>query len=293
MEFALRARSLIRVRGENSASFLQGLVTQDVQPHRSFAAAFLNAKGRVLCDAIFFPRGDEFLIDVHKSVAPSLMRTLIRHKLREVLDIELAPECSVTWRQLPETEHRDPRNAHLGSRLVVETRFADTLEDGDARFFRRRLACGIPEGPVEIPAAKALPLHFNMDLNNCISFNKGCYVGQELTHRSFHVGKVRKRVCRVSFNADFAPTSPIPEPFDENASLPFSPDGENEVSVPVDDDKWRVCGRIISADANVGLCVLTSERSLNARENILAHIGGDVFFCGQKLRVTPPLFETI
>ena len=41
-----------------------------------------------------------------------------------------------------------------------------------------RYQLGIPEGPSEIVRNKALPLNYNVDLMNGVSFSKGCYLGQ-------------------------------------------------------------------------------------------------------------------
>lgn len=65
----------------------------------------------------------------------------------------------------------------------------------------RRLLYGIPEGIKELPPGKALPLENCIDFMNGIHFNKGCYVGQELTVRSHHHGVVRKRVIPVVFSS--------------------------------------------------------------------------------------------
>jgi len=317
----LHSRSLVRLQGSTASSFLHGLVTQDVlakvqeNPTRSFAAGFLNAKGRVLCDTIVFPRAnEEFLLDVHSSVAPSLMRLLLRHRLREPLNIELASEWSVVWdkdsvtgssssgkrarvgehddlRDEREDMDADPRNALLGRRRVAPTEEADALSAGDDAFFRRRIACGIPEGPEEIVSAKALPLSFNFDLNNFVSFRKGCYVGQELTHRSYHLGKIRKRVCRVvATETDFPFDMPIPdEVMDETNVLPLTRNAEeNELCSPVGDD-WQACGHIICSFANVGLAMFTTRHSLNDPEHVVERLQGSAFFRGKKLLVKPPL----
>jgi folate-binding protein YgfZ len=53
----------------------------------------------------------------------------------------------------------------------------------------RMLYC-VPEGPEE--CQNALPLNLNFQHLNSISFNKGCYIGQELTQRTYHTGVIRK-----------------------------------------------------------------------------------------------------
>lgn len=52
-----------------------------------------------------------------------------------------------------------------------------------------------------------LPLEANADICFGISFNKGCYVGQELTARSRFVGVIRKRIVPVVFKIPVDPSS--------------------------------------------------------------------------------------
>ncbi|WWC57694.1 uncharacterized protein I303_100228 [Kwoniella dejecticola CBS 10117] len=61
----------------------------------------------------------------------------------------------------------------------------------------RRLLLGIPEGPKEIIPGTALPLESCMDLHGGVDFRKGCYLGQELTVRTYHTGATRKRILPI------------------------------------------------------------------------------------------------
>lgn len=80
-----------------------------------------------------------------------------------------------------------------------------------------RFLHGVPEGSVELQPLNALPLNSNMDLMGGsenttliifpsiprltflfpVDFRKGCYVGQELTVRTYHTGVIRKRIYPV------------------------------------------------------------------------------------------------
>lgn len=52
-----------------------------------------------------------------------------------------------------------------------------------------RYRLGVSEGSAEFGVGKAIPLEYNGDYLNAISFEKGCYIGQELTARAYHTGK--------------------------------------------------------------------------------------------------------
>lgn len=46
---------------------------------------------------------------------------------------------------------------------------------------------------------EAIPLEYNFVGLNAISFDKGCYVGQELIARTHHRGVIRKRLIPLQF----------------------------------------------------------------------------------------------
>ncbi|ESK97634.1 mitochondrial protein [Moniliophthora roreri MCA 2997] len=61
-----------------------------------------------------------------------------------------------------------------------------------------RIAHGVPEGIDDISPTAAFPMESNLDVMGALDFRKGCYVGQELTVRTYHTGAVRKRILPVS-----------------------------------------------------------------------------------------------
>ncbi|KAJ7533622.1 hypothetical protein O6H91_13G057300 [Diphasiastrum complanatum] len=103
--------------------------------------------------------------------------------------------------------YTDPRLRDLGSRGVFPANETPPLVEANEQLSEEfyllwRLEQGIPEGPTEIPTGEALPLEYNLAGLNAISFDKGCYVGQELVARTTHRGVIRKRVMPVNFVKD-------------------------------------------------------------------------------------------
>lgn len=92
----------------------------------------------------------------------------------------------------------DPRSRALGTRIYCEPdQFVDDQEFqqqkavGESSYKIIRYLFGIPEG---VETEDLFPLNCNYQFLNSISFNKGCYLGQELTQRTYHTGVIRKKI---------------------------------------------------------------------------------------------------
>ncbi|KAH7344930.1 hypothetical protein B0J17DRAFT_637596 [Rhizoctonia solani] len=121
---------------------------------------------------------------------------------------------------------RDLRAPGMGDRLLVRVGdkpdvSCDFVQD-ETQFTLHRILHGVPEGRDDIVPQQAFPMDSNMDLMGGLDFRKGCYVGQELTVRTYHTGVIRKRIMPVSFT--LAPSQPtIQNPLEPNPSIPRLP----------------------------------------------------------------------
>jgi folate-binding protein YgfZ len=121
----LTNRGLISITGTDSATFLQGLITQNMlvanDPSKSIRrtgayTAFLNSQGRVLNDAFIYPLPNtegndlerEWLVEVDKNEVPTLLKHLKKHKLRAKLKLRALEDGERTiwssWKN-----HSEPR----------------------------------------------------------------------------------------------------------------------------------------------------------------------------------------
>ncbi|KAI4370380.1 hypothetical protein MLD38_018738 [Melastoma candidum] len=111
----------------------------------------------------------------------------------------LASQAINGWRWF-----RDPRLDCLGFRGIFPSGTAPPLVEVDKEtvednFVLWRIEKGVAEGSTEIPKGEAIPLEYNLEGLNAISFDKGCYVGQELIARTHHRGVIRKRLVPLMF----------------------------------------------------------------------------------------------
>ena len=185
-------RGVVRVAGEGGLHFLNGLCSQDLTKLGSSSfTCFLNAQGRVLFDALVYRGSSELYLDVHASIVDKVVLLLQRHRLRLPIKIERAADVQVSTSESSSSFLPDPRFKDLPFRAIEPL---NDHPDGSAWFRAQRIAAGVPEGPDEFRAESTLPFYMNADLLDGVSFTKGCYVGQELTTRTFRRGVIRRRV---------------------------------------------------------------------------------------------------
>ncbi|MBV9508995.1 MAG: folate-binding protein, partial [Caulobacteraceae bacterium] len=126
----LPSRALIRVSGPDWRSFLQGLLTQDVetlQPGEMRYGALLTPQGKLLYDLFLAAEGEDGLVDVAAEHRDALIARLTIYRLRA--KVTIAPdEAAVTalWTTDPDAEApagwlRDPRLSALGWRSWTAT----------------------------------------------------------------------------------------------------------------------------------------------------------------------------
>lgn len=206
-------RSLVDVSGPDARSFLQGLITCDmekVSPHAAGFGALLTPQGKIITDFLIYEQSDGFLLDVPRAQLADLLKRLTLYKLRAKVSVsERADLCVVAmWDEVVAGTVADPRSDQLGSRLVVAR---DQAASTDMQAYEaRRIEAGIPKGGVDFTYGDAFPHDVNMDLINGVDFRKGCYVGQEVVSRVQHRSTARRRILKLSFDgAAPAPGTPV------------------------------------------------------------------------------------
>ena len=239
------ARGVLALTGEDSETFLQGLVSNDIRllaPDRALWAALLTAQGKFLHDFFLLRLGSRLLLDGEGGRIADLKKRLGLYKLRAKVTIE---DVSADWQVwlgwgdgaatalglagrgqvVPLGDglaYVDPRRAELGIRLIAPTGSgadllaARGLVPGDWTGWETlRLAQGVPDGVRDLVPEKSILLENGFDELNGIAWDKGCYVGQELTARTKYRGLIKKRLMPVAIDGA------LPDP----GTLVTRPDG--------------------------------------------------------------------
>jgi folate-binding protein YgfZ len=230
-------RGVLEIGGPARAEFLQGLITNDtarLEAGRAIYAALLTAQGRYLHDFFLAPAGDVYLLDGEAARLADLTRRLTLYKLRSQVTLVPATERYVVAAAFGDDALAalnlddepgaalpfaggvalvDPRRSGLGARLILprETAAASLAERDfvaapSEAYDRLRLSLGIPEGGRDLVPEKSLIMEAGFDALNGIDWDKGCYIGQELTARMKYRALVKKRLMPVAI------TGPLPAP---------------------------------------------------------------------------------
>src|ERR1700728_1471881 len=221
----LEDRGVLSVSGEDATSFLQGLLTNDVerlQPSEARYAALLTPQGKSLfCMIVRRAPGEEpsYLIDCAPAQAADLAKRLGFYKLRAkvaVADVSADRAVAAFWGdESPSVAegllYADPRDPRLGWRAILPRPLAAAIgSEHGGEYEGLRIAVGAPKGGLDFAYADAFPHAANFDLLHGVDFDKGCYVGQEVVSRMKHRGTARKRVTRVKLGGPApAPGTPV------------------------------------------------------------------------------------
>lgn len=202
----LPRRGVLRVSGEDRATLLQGLVSNDVTravEGVAIYAALLTAQGKYLHDFFIVGHGEALLIEGERERLGDLLRRLKIYRLRAKVAFEPPEDWSVAaaWGHVPDAPaggvaYRDPRLDGLGWRVAGPG--VEVPDDaGEAAYDDHRLALGVPDGSRDLVVEKSILLENGFDELGGVDWKKGCYVGQELTARTKYRGLVKKRLMPV------------------------------------------------------------------------------------------------
>ncbi|MEE2655942.1 MAG: hypothetical protein VX434_09300 [Pseudomonadota bacterium] len=224
-------RDILSITGPDSLAFLQGIVTNDLEKLNDKIAlysAILTPQGKYLHDFFIFEVDGNIYIDCPKNQIDSIEKKLNMYRLRANLEITKPGDAYSVFSltgpgviDITQAEEGlinselsgkgiiffDPRLNQLGARAVLKKNSAidiiinkGFIKKDYENYNELQISMGIPGG-IDVEFLRgAFPLELGFSELNAISFEKGCYVGQEVTARMKVRNLVKKRLVPVLFD---------------------------------------------------------------------------------------------
>lgn len=201
-------RSVIFISGSDSISFLQNILTNDINAilEKPVYALMLTPQGKLLYDffVLKHPNLENTIIaDIPKKYQDAIIAKLQMYKLRMNVTIEVAQHFGVyanfdnmvnskdvylNNNECNLLRYDDPRNPQMGQRLVINEEVKNSKvtmirAESDEEYHKLRKRFNILEVGLDIEPQSDFAARLGFYELNAISLTKGCYVGQEVTIR--------------------------------------------------------------------------------------------------------------
>jgi len=236
--------SVLKASGSGLRDYLQGQITQDMKcltSTQGIHSCILSPQGKAVSELyILEGHHDELIILTPAPHAEATVARLRQFALGYTLrigvvdslaicsvqganaprlldDFEL-PEPDMDWLSSSRNNDHDrfalvmPENPRgywiISSREYINTVLNKHRQVDESEMEAMRIIRGIPDFGIEWDAA-IHPLNANLIEFNGVSFDKGCYVGQEVTSRMHWRGGIKKKLYRVAL-ATTPETVPCP-----------------------------------------------------------------------------------
>lgn len=193
MYYDLISRSVLEIKPKTCIKLLQGLFTADlnmISEGEFTFSALLNAKGRFLYDFFIYKVEDDLLIDINKDSANEFIKTVSSYDILGEIQFKTLDHLKVL---VDENFLPNWKNHLFRGRIFVEDKKDYILLEEEEYNIERIKLC-LPDGNLELTNGKSIILEYGYDEACGISFEKGCYVGQELMNRTKRLGEIRKKL---------------------------------------------------------------------------------------------------
>ena len=256
----------LSIEGEDSPEFLQNLITNDINKctkDNFLYSCLLTPQGKFISDFFIFRNDENYLIEIHSFFYKKLLKKLNLYKLRsKVLINKMNRFYSYSvFGDLQKDNNtiiynNDPRNINIGNKLIHQRKnpeILDAFNEIDEKKYHEILIQNIvPLSHYDLEENKSLLLENNFENLNSISWDKGCYVGQEITARMKYRALLKKRIYSLKVK-----------------------EGTPQVEQSIKDDEGNY-GKIICIENNSILAMLKielAERKINVQQQIETNEG--------------------
>ena len=229
-------RGFVKINGDEAKSFLQNIVTNDIEKITDSLTLFssiFTPQGKYLYEFFILKFEDGYLLECEKKVTSEIIKIFNFYKLRTKVNlIDVSKKYTniiislEKFKEITKTQHMedstlsceegstlsceneriyvDPRSKNLGAKIITKIenieniiKKLDLKKIDKKNYYEKSFALGIPQLNLTKLKDKIFGIENNLDELNGIDFKKGCYIGQENTSRIKLRNKLRRRILPV------------------------------------------------------------------------------------------------
>ena len=229
-------RGFIKINGDEAKSFLQNIVTNDIEKITDSLTLFssiFTPQGKYLYEFFILKFEDGYLLECEKKLTSEIIKIFDFYKLRTKVNlIDVSKKYTniiislEKFKEITKTEHVksstlscekgstlsceneriyvDPRSKNLGAKIITKIenieniiKKLDLKKIDKKNYYEKSFTLGIPQLNLIKLKDKIFGIENNLDELNGIDFKKGCYIGQENTSRIKLRNKLRRRILPI------------------------------------------------------------------------------------------------
>ena len=229
-------RGFVKINGDEAKSFLQNIVTNDIEKITDSLTLFssiFTPQGKYLYEFFILKFEDGYLLECEKKVTSEIIKIFNFYKLRAKVNlIDVSKKYTniiislEKFKKITKTQHMenstlsceegstlsceneriyvDPRSKNLGAKIITKIenieniiKKLDLKKIDKKNYYEKSFALGIPQLNLIKLKDKIFGIENNLDELNGIDFKKGCYIGQENTSRIKLRNKLRRRILPI------------------------------------------------------------------------------------------------
>lgn len=229
-------RGFVKINGDEAKSFLQNIVTNDIEKITDSLTLFssiFTPQGKYLYEFFILKFEDGYLLECEKKLTSEIIKIFDFYKLRTKVNlIDVSKKYTniiislEKFKEITKTEHVkgstlscekgstlsceneriyvDSRHKNLGAKIITKIENAENIikkldlkKIDKKNYYEKSFALGIPQLNLTKLKDKIFGIENNLDELNGIDFKKGCYVGQENTSRIKLRNKLRRRILPI------------------------------------------------------------------------------------------------
>ena len=219
MQTRLPFFGVVRVSGEDRASFLHGQLSNDINNlaiGQACYATYNTPKGRVLANMLVVNRGEDLLLVMAQDLTEAIVKRLRMFVLRAKVVFELMPDLAVSGELADDAEPHPAAEPQLSFPAQIQE---NTVEIALPHTGRLKISVAENAAEYQAGAENAWNLHeirsgypwicaatkeaavaqmLNQHIIGAVHFRKGCYPGQEIIARAQYRGQVKRGLAVLS-----------------------------------------------------------------------------------------------